>query len=35
MAKGSEYWIRKVTENELDNAFRLIWRVFEEFVAPD
>ena len=29
------YRIREVTENELDGAFALIWRVFGQFVAPD
>ena len=37
MENGTEhgYQIRRVTESELDGAFRLIWRVFEQFVAPD
>ncbi len=32
---SASYLIRKLHNDELDNAFALIWRVFEKFVAPD
>jgi GNAT superfamily N-acetyltransferase len=30
-----EFIVKKVRDNELDNAFLLIWNTFLEFVAPD
>ncbi|MCI8483834.1 MAG: GNAT family N-acetyltransferase [Lachnospiraceae bacterium] len=35
MNKADKYLIRKVYEEELDEAFTLIWNVFQQFVAPD
>lgn len=33
--KSDMYLIRRVNHDELDMAFALIWRVFQQFVAPD
>lgn len=33
--RADQYLIRKVYHEELDEAFTLIWNVFQEFVAPD
>ena len=30
-----KYIIKKVTDNEIDEGFLLIWKTFSEFVAPD
>ena len=30
-----EYKIRIVEFEQLDNAFKLIWKTFRQFVAPD
>ncbi|MDE6065131.1 MAG: GNAT family N-acetyltransferase [Lachnospiraceae bacterium] len=35
MDKSEIYLIRRINHDELDMAFALIWRVFQQFVAPD
>lgn len=35
MNNNLNYLIRPVAENEIEDAFSLIWRTFSEFIAPD